>query len=166
MAATCTATDAQYQGLSGTCNDYCLVAGAWPAGTAGAASGNSLACRTTHVGLAAAASGATRTLHCGHAGPSGGNACGSWCENYCYLAQRNCSGANALAFTPDCATACAGLTDGGAAAINAGSGNTVQCRIYHLGAAGASASAATTHCPHGQVVSSTTIGGGANGPCN
>lgn len=167
MASVCTATDVQYQGLTGTCDSYCGTTNVWTVGTAGDASGNTLACRVTHVGLAAAAMTAPeKTAHCGHAGPSGGDVCGSWCENYCFLALKNCTGANAagLGFTDNttCLAACANFSDNGA--INAPSGNSVQCRIYHAGAASA---APVPHCGHAQVISSATVGGTtADGPCN
>jgi hypothetical protein len=160
IAATCTATgDVQYQGLTGPCDAYCNNANAWPAGTAGANSGNSVACRTTHAGLAAnakaAGDAAGTTLHCGHAGPSGGNVCGTWCENYCFLALRNCAPFLTVAqmgFTDNasCLTACAAFGTGGT--IN-GPGNNVQCRIYHAGAAGAVAQ--LPHCGHAAVISNT-----------
>ena len=122
----------------------CTTNNKWPAGTAGAASGNSLACRAYHATNAASDPG----THCPHAGPTGGSVCGSLCENYCDLAMSNCTGDDALYNdNASCMTACEGFaTDG---AIGATSGNSVQCRIYHLGVAGSSAAMAHDHCPHG-----------------
>jgi hypothetical protein len=163
MAATCTAADTQYVGLDGTCQSYCENA-RWPIV---ASDEDSLSCRNTHVQLAAASTNsADRTMHCGHAGPTGGNICGSWCENYCNLVLQNCTGANGagLGFTDhaSCVAACGALDAGGA--INAPSGDTVQCRIYHAGAA---ATMPVPHCGHAQLVSSATVGGTtADGPCN
>jgi hypothetical protein len=34
------------------------------------------------------------------------------------------------------------------------SGNTIECRLYHLSVAASDAASATTHCPHTSVVSS------------
>jgi hypothetical protein len=178
MATTCTTTDLQYTGLTGDCNAYCNN-NAWPAGTAGDASGNTRACRVTHVGLAAAATTpAEKTLHCGHAGPTGtgvtgGNlnaACGSLCENYCFLALKNCTGANGagLGFTDQttCLAACALFpTNGIIGGATAPSGNNVQCRLYHAGAAGALA-LPSPHCGHAQVISRPAPGATTGaGPC-
>jgi len=144
IAANCTAAaDAPYSALTGTCLDVCNTRAFWPAAGANT---NSLACRTTHAALAGSPGPAS--VHCPHAGPTGGSVCGTLCENYCYLAQKNCTGANALTFTPDCATACGNFATTGAA--NSSSGNTVQCRINHLVAAGGNPA---THCPHGSVAS-------------
>ncbi len=164
MASACTAAgDVQYSGLTGTCEAYC-AANPWPEGVHGT-TGNTLACRIDHANNALAASGAARTLHCGHAGPSGGNLCGSWCENYCALATRNCSAYLTVAQmgftdTATCLTACAAFPTTGT--IN-GAGNNVQCRIYHAGAA---ASAALPHCGHAAVTSGNTIPSTAAGPCS
>lgn len=172
ITSTCSGADLQYTGLTGDCNTYCTRM-AWPEGTAGVQSGDTGACRVTHVGLAAAAATpAEKTLHCGHAGPSGGNTCGTWCDNYCFLALKNCTGANAagLGFTDQttCLAACANfpttVTVGSISGTTPPGGNNVQCRIYHAGAAGALSP--DPHCGHAQVVSSSTVGGTTNnGPC-
>jgi len=167
MDTTCVGSDTQYGGLTGTCASYCGTTNVWPAGNGGDGRGNSLACRITHAILAVqSTTTADRSAHCGHAGPSGGDVCGTWCENYCFLALKNCTGANGagLGFTDQatCLAACANFPDTGA--INAPGGNTVQCRIYHAGAASA---APVPHCGHAQVISSSTVGGTtADGPCN
>jgi hypothetical protein len=49
-----------------TCNGA-----SWSIGTAGATSGNSIACRTYHAGAAAG----DPATHCPHAGPTGGGVC-------------------------------------------------------------------------------------------
>lgn len=170
IEAACVGGDVQYTGLTGTCSNYCNTTNPWPAGTAGAA-GNTLACRADHANNAQAAKNAgdaaSVTLHCGHAGPSGGNLCGSWCVNYCALAVKNCAtylgvGANQMGFSDNatCLTACAAFPTNGA--IN-GAGNTVQCRIYHAGAA---ASGALPHCSHAAVSSGNTFPATASGPCS
>lgn len=156
VTASCSAANAQYASEA-ACNTYCARARTapefWSEGTAGATGGNAVACRTTHAGLATS----NAALHCPHAGPSGGNACGDWCENYCDLALAACTGANQLfADRATCLTQCATLPATGVP--NATSGNTVQCRIYHLGVASSSAANATVHCPHGSVT--------PTGPCS
>lgn len=157
ISTNCTAGNAQFASEA-ACNTYCNRARTapeyWAAGTAGATSGNSLACRTYHGGAPAAADAA---LHCPHAGPSGGNLCGTWCANYCDLALSACTGGLALyADRAACETACAGIPAGGVP--NATAGNTLQCRIYHLGVAASSAANATIHCPHGNAT--------PTGPCS
>src|SRR5262249_1940616 len=84
-------TNAQYPS-AGACQPYCSMVAAWPAGATGAMDGNTVACRSYHAGAAAA----DPVVHCPHAGPTGGNLCGTWCENYCYLMAKNCTGANTI----------------------------------------------------------------------
>ncbi len=123
-------------------------------GTKGDTDGNTLACRIYHGNAPAAGDPAT---HCVHAGPTGGNVCGSWCENYCDLSLELCTGGNAHGYTDtnDCVTKCGGFDATG----NAGDAlyDTVQCRIYHAGAP--AAADAATHCPHaGEVPTSQCVG--------
>ena len=82
-----------------------------------------------------------------------GDTAPSLCDKYCQLAADNCKGANALyADDAACQTACATIpatgTDGDT------SGNTLQCRIYHLTEAQANP---VLHCPHGKVESAACI---------
>lgn len=147
LTANCTAANVQFTD-SGACNTYCVRARTapdfWSQGTTGATSGDTLACRTTHAGLATA----DPVIHCPHAGPSGGDTCGSWCENYCDLALAVCTGTLQLyADRATCLTTCAGIPSV-PSTPNAPSGNSIQCRINHLGRASAGGAAATTHCPH------------------
>ena len=65
--ATCSGDNAVFTDAA-TCETACA---AWPAGTAGDTSGNSLACRSYHLG-AAASDAAT---HCPHAADDGGGVC-------------------------------------------------------------------------------------------
>jgi len=69
------------------------------------------------------------------------------CATYCTSIMANCTGANAqYTDATVCANVCAGFTAKGASSDMMG--DTLGCRIYHAGAAGMSAAAATTHCPH------------------
>jgi len=149
ITSACTGDNAQYASEQ-ACLDYCNTHGALPVGDAGAQSGNSIACRIYHAGVAATGEDAA-AIHCAHAGPSGGDVCGTWCTNYCHLAQTNCTGGNELfANVDDCTVACSAFEEDGAA--NAVDGDSVQCRIYHLGVAGdAGSGGPETHCPHGAV---------------
>ena len=152
LSACATMATSQYSGES-QCLGYCTTNYGWPSGRAGDSSGNSLACRVYHAG---AAKGVDPVLHCPHAGPSGGNFCGTWCEVYCDLALRNCKdGLQVYADRTQCLTACVSIPAGGKA--NDTSGNTIQCRIYHAGLAGTDAPNAVMHCPHVRAV--------PTGPC-
>ena len=142
--------NAQYPDVQ-TCTSYCTTAAGWPAGMTGDQTGNTIGCRLYHAGAAAA----DPVLHCPHAGPTGGAVCGSLCENYCQLMAKNCTGANAVYDMATCMTKCATIPTNGKP--NDTTGNSVQCRIYHLGAA---ASDPVTHCPHAQ-----TVGDLPGGPC-
>ena len=143
---TCTGEQAQY-GSADECLAYCDDWAALPLGAAGATSGNSVGCRTYHAGVAVG----DPALHCAHAGPSGGGVCGTWCETYCHLTQKNCTG-DSVIFADDaaCAAACAAYpADGAPSAIE---GDTVQCRLYHAGVAGTDLPAsAMVHCPHAAI---------------
>jgi len=75
------------------------------------------------------------------------------CATYCTAVTAACTGADAqYADATDCMTQCtaAGWTAGAASDT---AGNTIGCRIYHATAASASATAATTHCPHAGLLS-------------
>ena len=149
ITSACTGDNAQYTDEAG-CLDYCDDWADLEAGTLGDVDGDTIGCRLYHAGVAAE-SAENATAHCAHAGPSGGNVCGDWCTNYCGLAMSNCTGDNAL-FDSDgsCASACEAL--GATGEPGDVDGDTVQCRIYHLGVAGSKADgAAATHCPHGAV---------------
>ncbi|MFT5432542.1 MAG: hypothetical protein ACI9OJ_003241 [Myxococcota bacterium] len=147
VMGSCSGDNAQYADQQ-ACMDYCSTWGALPLGTAADTAGNTVGCRTYHAGVAAG-SDADAIAHCPHAGPSGGNVCGTWCANYCHLGLGNCTGGNEIfANDDDCQAACLNYdNDGDAGATD---GDDVQCRIYHLGVAGSDgATSAATHCPHG-----------------
>ncbi|MCC6873160.1 MAG: DUF4331 family protein [Sandaracinaceae bacterium] len=72
ITTNCTGDNAQYADMA-DCLDYCNGSG-WPDGTAGAQTGNSIACRTYHGGDPAASNPA---MHCPHAGPTGAGVCGT-----------------------------------------------------------------------------------------
>jgi hypothetical protein len=157
-----------------------------PLGTAGDTAGNSVACRTYHVGAAVIATSDPET-HCAHGNAIGGaGAVGFPCttggntfgEAFCALSLSLCTGANAdPAFTDaaGCATAAGGLTSAGGIPWGAATPGTsitnassIECRIYHLEAAASNVAGGTqaTHCPHGQVASIAAVGSADPGPCN
>jgi hypothetical protein len=114
---------------------------AWPAGAANDSTGNTLACRMSNATRALA-----EPTSCEPASYTGGNVCGSLCEVYCFMQDQICTKAGLPQF-PDaatCMTACATYDARGA--FHAASGNTLQCRLYHLTAAALQDVA--THCPH------------------
>ena len=144
VMTNCTGENAQY-GDREECMAYCGDVGNWAVGEPGATEGNSIACRLYH---GSAPSAAMPDTHCSHAGPSGGDMCGSWCDVYCTLGFAHCSGPNQL--YPDqaaCDAACGTFSEEGGALDT--QYDTVQCRIYHLGAP--SAAMPDTHCSHGAV---------------
>jgi hypothetical protein len=110
-------------------------------GSLGQDSGNTLACRLTHAQIARDFPG-ERATSCPAAGPGGDGVCGSNCEGYCTQAVANCS---LFADRDACLTQCAEVPDLGGFNVGDIDGNSLQCRLYHLGAALASP---TFHCPH------------------
>ncbi len=148
VTMTCTGDNADYASRD-ECIQVCTGLG-WAAGDAvsasGPASGDTIGCRTYHGGVPATADPAT---HCPHAGETGGNVCGTWCENYCGAAMAVCTGGDAIYTSMDeCMTACAAFDATGS--IGDTSGDTVQCRLYHLGV-GLRTGDTGTHCPHAGV---------------
>ena len=138
-------------------------------GTLGEQNTNSLACRVEHAGLAATTTGAEQIAHCEAAASSGGDTCGSWCDVYCDGAMLACGSTNAdwPLGTPDlfpdraaCEASCgefptAVLQETGQTDQHFGYGDTVQCRLHHLGAVivdgvGGDGGAASLHCGHAQ----------------
>jgi len=142
---TCTGDNEIYADRD-ECIDVCTSAG-WEAGdevtTSGPASGNTIGCRTYHGGAPA---GDDPVMHCPHAGETGANVCGDWCEVYCGTVMNVCTGGDAqYGDMAECMTACAALDDTGEIGVT--EGDTVQCRLYHLGVAIRSDDTAL-HCPH------------------
>jgi hypothetical protein len=111
----------------GYCQDTLM-----PVGTLADTAGDTIGCRTYHAGAA----GNDPATHCPHAGPDGGGVCGSLCENYCDLAMAVCPNMYSLDYTnyDDCVSTCA-TSFLQTAPKGIGSGNSVQCRIYHIGVA-------------------------------
>jgi hypothetical protein len=135
---------------AGTCPSYCASSAGWAVGTVDTSGGNSIACRQHYAQLVEQGT-TSRAAGCPNAGPSGNDVCGTWCDNYCQLALRNCTGPNELyADVPSCMAACSGLASTGQPGDQ--TGDSVQCRIYHLGIA---ATDPATFCAHGAAVSPT-----------
>jgi hypothetical protein len=120
---------------------------------------NTFACRAYHLTVATGNTAAANT-HCVHTGLSGGNACGSLCDSYCYFAQLACTAGNQLyASLSACMTNCSAFSGAQlTGASGATDGDSLQCRIYHLAVASTSTANAGTHCPHGMTTSATCAG--------
>ncbi|MCB9729433.1 MAG: hypothetical protein H6744_01720 [Deltaproteobacteria bacterium] len=144
ITQVCTGANSQYPNKS-VCLSSCNTWLGLPPGEDGDTSGNTAQCRIYHTSVAAAG-GADE--HCPHAGPTGGNECGTWCDNYCHLALRNCTGSLKLySSDSECRAACANFpTDG---ALDAEDGDSVQCRINNLALALAEPGLDATYCPRG-----------------
>ena len=146
--------------------DFCLafvddaVPNAMALGSLSDVSGNSLGCRIQYALLAETASGAgdesARLAACEKAALTGGEVCGSFCDNYCDLAIATCNSDNNPSYggTPlfmdggsppspsrsACESACTAYSDEVLDGVSQtdqlfGYGDTVQCRIHHLQAA-------------------------------
>jgi hypothetical protein len=103
--ANCTGMNQQY-GTMANCLHSCSV---FPVGAASDISGNTLGCRIYHANAAMKTN--NPTLHCPHAGPGGGGACGADCVGYCQLAMHFCTPAMGamMIYTDnnDCMNTCA-----------------------------------------------------------
>jgi hypothetical protein len=113
----------------------------FPPGQSGDVSGNSVECRLRNAELADT-TGEPQT-HCPAAGPGGNGGCGSNCEGSCTLMLATCPGF--FASSTECESACAAVPDMGGFNVSQQSGNSMQCRLYHVSAAQLDP---TTHCPH------------------
>jgi hypothetical protein len=151
VTANCIESNAQYADKA-ACLAYCGTSAKLPVGAAGATEGNSIGCRTHHAVAAGGAEGDMKATNCLKAGPTGGAACGGYCDNYCYLVLANCTGEQKIFEDGEaCATACAELPADGNATDTAG--NSVQCRLNHAATAGSNTEggSAATNCPHAAV---------------
>ncbi len=111
--------------------------------------GNRWVCAGWFASVAANGTPGNPDVHCPHAGPTGGDVCGTVCESFCSVVMNVCTGANAAYATAgDCLTACAALNDEGDP--SATEGDSVQCRQYHA-AAGVVLNDLVTHCAHARV---------------
>ena len=163
----CTGNNAEYlidpqTNCTTMCNNLALDQGA----TIGPSNDDTLRCRIHYAEEAASDPG----TNCRFAGALGGGRCGTAsCQEFCQLDLGYCSSAavNVPAYTDtnacvsDCTTGGvdAGL-DGGYVMLTTGvdlpaSGNSLNCRFYHLQNALPSVARAQTHCPHTMPVSAT-----------
>lgn len=107
--------------------------------------GNTVQCRLVRAKVAGGPE-----EECVSAGPGGAQACGSNCEAYCALLESECP--NDFAGLRDCEAACELLPDAGGLNVDENfSGDTVQCRLLHLGAVGQEKQE-SIHCTHARFV--------------
>jgi hypothetical protein len=154
IMTSCTGASAQYADEA-ACRKACSY---WPLGAAADTTGDTVACRSN-----ALRSVGKDALACAHAGPLGHGTCGDGCEAFCAIALGYCSAAAGLAGDPaypslaecqhDCllfarATTSDGAPDYFSTTTNV-TGDTLECRAYHLIIAALESSAAQLeHCNH------------------
>jgi serine/threonine-protein kinase len=150
----CTGSNAEYLSRE-ICMKMC------PAFEIGVAEGDTangtLGCRLFHASAAESAPGE----HCRAAGPLGGRHCGNDpCEPFCTLAVTYCSAPKPAPYPgghSECEAACKNyrylVADAGDTTLE--SGNTLNCRLWHLETAYTSDDFGMFHCPHTKRVSST-----------
>jgi hypothetical protein len=120
---------------------------------------DTLGCRLWHANSAAS----DPEYHCRHAGPLGAVACGGPCSGFCNLDYRYCTdNHNIVVYGTDCEGACGG--DGGIPydedsgdifypdLTQIETGNTLNCRLWHLETA-IDTNDPMTHCGHTGLVS-------------
>jgi hypothetical protein len=152
VQATCTGDNQQYVDTA-TCLRFCA---AMTPGQAGLAAGDSIECRAISVSSAkddpSPANVREECIGGGIAGFGAKTTCAaSTCAGFCNLDLALCG--NTLPGYADvnaCIAACATWGQSFSGAVDqASTGNTLQCRMYHLGLAMAGDSASlATHCPH------------------
>ncbi|MFT5429594.1 MAG: hypothetical protein ACI9OJ_000265, partial [Myxococcota bacterium] len=134
----CSDSDRQF-GSTAACVAYCGTMADIPAGGTSDSSGNTLGCRMLYAvkALELVQSGgvcgvsetdvadrkAQVTQFCSQAGKSGGEVCGTLCENYCYLAEQRCDGQAGFDFgsgVSKCINSCNAIKDIGVQAMETG----------------------------------------------
>jgi hypothetical protein len=138
-------------------NTGCLaMCAAFPNGLLADTMGDTLGCRIYHGGPPSQVEPA---IHCAHAGPFGGGVCAPStvaggtnlaCQAFCEIEAAICpmNYARASACIADCESYMVSNTAASPNPVTAAgpaSGNTFECRAYHLTAA---ADAPALHCPH------------------
>jgi hypothetical protein len=151
VMGNCTGSLAQYASYD-ECTAFCA---ALPPGSPGDDEAPTVACRQYYAGSPAKIDPMT---YCPSAGPWGGGVCGDRCTAFCRGLLTFCSpdaGPAPYASYPDCATACAALPytgdgDGGGAGLDGPeTGDTLNCRLFHLRGAVANPAACDDLAPDG-----------------
>ncbi len=134
--------------------ELCLkICGQLDPGSESDDSGNTVGCRLHYANSAGV--GGELESNCPAAGPGGNGVCGTNCEGLCKVDLTSCTANNATYDSQQtCLTACNAVpdlaqpTDGGKPIVYNTSitgGYSVQCRLYHLGAAQTDPA---LHCQH------------------
>jgi len=173
-ACNSSATASPYNGLAQYASKAACAqqAMAYPRTTPGVTSGNSLECRAYHASVALSGAAGGAVGHCFHTGQLGGlGVCGTGCEGFCATAGYACNGTNMpFSTTDECLKYCATFpVSGNQIPGTATSGNSLECRSYHVGVALISPAAVdkTAHCSHARAVSaSNTCGTACDAYCN
>jgi hypothetical protein len=186
IMGNCTGANAQYKDM-GDCMTACSFL---PAGSPGDQTINTINCRIPVAKAAAADTGTGKTGACFQAGPLSYGTCGQECDAFCAIQAGYCSAAKgytgAQVYPPspsdsDCTTICSQFsrpdnidyTSAGNFNTTGVTGDTLECRAYHLIELGLdSMSAQATECPNAANVSTacgmgvmvlTPTDGGASG---
>ncbi|MEY2929701.1 MAG: hypothetical protein RL033_450 [Pseudomonadota bacterium] len=142
IMAGCTDANAQYASPTACL----LVCEKLPVGTPGATSGNSVECRNSKAALALSTGEGAN--YCFTAGPGGGGVCGQDCDGYCSVMMASCREFSTVSqCTADCSIVPNLAQSSVVQTYNTSmqSGNTVQCRLFHVTA---STLDPVLHCPH------------------
>jgi len=148
IMSACTGANAQYKDMA-QCTASC--AGFTVGTKVDDTKDNTVGCREYH----ATAAKMNATVHCPHAGPSGGALCGTPCEGFCSIVQKVCANEATKpdTFGAECATKCAAFEATTPFKVEA-TGNNLACRTYHATAASVDAK---THCAHVASASTTCM---------
>jgi hypothetical protein len=158
ISTACTGTNAEYL-TTATCLAMCAN---MTLGTQGDMTGDTVACRQSFAEIAAANPG----TNCPSAGPTGGDVCGpNRCVSWCEL-DRDLCGTIAYPDEATCESACEAFPYNDNGETVELTGDTLNCRIYHIEAAYGSPDGSVlqmTHCAHTAQMSRVLDGG--PGPC-
>lgn len=149
----CKGINVQYPSI-GACFNACRY---FPEGEPGDATENSLVCRAFHT-LVGSTSPQDADGHCLHSGIYGYGGCGTPCDPFCAIAMGWCGKSASGAPFPNmaaCQDACATWTDAPGptmvgvlySADGPATGNTRDCRQFHLTTSLRSAADRDVHCP-------------------
>ena len=152
VMATCTGDNTQYKDEA-TCERVCV---GFDAGTSGSAAGDTVACRDIQQSNAQDEGDpdAARS-DCINAGIASANCAGTACQAFCNADLALCgSQRTGYASVGDCVTTCQTWDANFVGAIVGSTGNTLECRTYHLELSQTGQPAdLQTHCPHTGVTS-------------